>query len=554
MGIALARWPVRPLLRRAGRLLLLILIPVGIASGAGWAPLAPSLLLCLLGSVLAFRGQRLMHWFRRTDPVTRLLATLCAILLPALPLYLSLVSLSDEARRNLVAARYAVRAAEHPQDLNRQLDLTLGEIDAELEARPARPAPAAVPDQTGTGIDAAFTIWSRTALAASRLTSAVEIFGADGELQSRFALNIPDSVTASRWTATGCEWEVFGEVAPFGSEDRRMLHAERGFCDHTAGAAGVPAGGVVVHVAQVDYESLPFIASRSPYVEPMETGRGSPGPGAPGHEVELVIYGWGRQPAFLSNRSAWPIDDALFDRIYASRSPFWTPPRQGLAPVRGVHHEYPRRHLCAGLPGAHRVRSSAAPLGDGVAGPCRRRPRAAGGGPRRPGVSAAPAAVAVPRGADAVCPQAADLVRGGRDRPGGGGRDPDSGVLRGSVAGRRRGRRGSGGGGGEERHRRVRPDPVARWADYRPVHRRHPGPHRSGDRTGRQYLRRPPSRRDEHARSLRVGRIADTHAGRGLSRHRPRPAARLRGRGRGRSPPVPVGGGAGPGGGPRGGS
>ena len=324
MGIALARWPVRPLLRRAGRLMLLILIPVAIASGAEWAPLAPSLLLCLLGSVLAFRGQRLMHWFRRTDPVTRLLATLCAILLPALPLYLSLVSLSDEARRNLVAARYAVRAAEHPQDLNRQLDLTLEEIDAELEARPARPAPAAVPDQAGTGIDAAFTIWSRTALAASRLTSAVEIFGADGELQSRFALNIPDSVTASRWTATGCEWEVFGEVAPFGSEDRRMLHAERGFCDHAAGAAGIPAGGVVVHVAQVDYESLPFIASRSPYVEPMETGRGLPGPGAPGHEVELVIYGWGRQPAFLSNRSAWPIDDALFERIYASRSPFWT--------------------------------------------------------------------------------------------------------------------------------------------------------------------------------------------------------------------------------------
>ena len=37
-----------------------------------------------------------------------------------------------------------------------------------------------------------------------------------------------------------------------------------------------------------------------------------------------MIYGWGRQPAFLSNRSAWPIDVALFQRIYASRDPFWT--------------------------------------------------------------------------------------------------------------------------------------------------------------------------------------------------------------------------------------
>lgn len=325
MGIALARGPVRPPSRRAGRLLPLALAPAGLAAAAGWAPLAPSLLLCLPGSVLAFRGQRLMRWLRRTDPVSRLLAALCAILGAAPPLYLSLTSLTDEAKRGLVETSHAVRAAEHPRDLHRQLERALEEIDAELDARPAGPALPAPSDGSGTGSDAAFGVWSRTALAASRLTSAVELFGADGELRSRFALNIPDSVTAARWTGTGCEWEIFGEVAPFGSEERRMLHAERGFCESGGdGAAGAPAGGVVVHVTQVDYESLPFIASRSPYVEPSETGRRGSAPGYPGREVELVIYGWGRQPAFLSNRSAWPIDDALFQRIYASRDPFWT--------------------------------------------------------------------------------------------------------------------------------------------------------------------------------------------------------------------------------------
>lgn len=321
MGIALARWPPRPLSSHAWRLPLLVLAPGTAAALAGWAPLTPALLVCLLGSALALRRQRLMRWFRRTDPVTRLLATLCALLAPALPLYLSLVSLTDEARRSLVATRYAVRAAEHPRDLHRQLERAIEEIDAELAARPPLRALASPPNRTG--IDAAFRIWSRTALAASRLTSAVELFGADGELRSRFALNIPDSVTASRWTGGGCEWEVFGEVAPFGADERRMLHAERGFCEPDGGTQ-IPAGAVVVHVTQVDYESLPFIASRSPYVEPRETARGSPVPGAPGHEVELVLYGWGRQPTFLSNGSAWPIDDALFQRIYASRDPFWT--------------------------------------------------------------------------------------------------------------------------------------------------------------------------------------------------------------------------------------
>ena len=304
--------------------LLLTAAPAGLAAARGWSPLGPALLSCLLASLLAFRGQRLLHWFRRTDPVTRLLAALCAILAPALPLYLSLVSLTDEARRRVVEHDYAVRAAEHPQDLHRQLDRSLEEIDAELAARPARQALPAPPGRTGTGSDAAFRLWRRTALAASRLTSAVEIFGADGELQSRFALNMPDSVTALRWTGTGCEWEVFGEVAPFGSDERRMLHAERGFCGAGGDGPPRPAGGVVVHVTQVDYESLPFIASRSPYVEPAQTGRSPPAAGSPGHEVELVIYGWGRQPAFLSHQSAWPVDDALFQRIYESRSPFWT--------------------------------------------------------------------------------------------------------------------------------------------------------------------------------------------------------------------------------------
>ncbi len=320
MAIALSRRPPEPLSFRALRLGLSIVIPSALAALAGWAPLTPSLLLCLLGSALAFRGRRLMHWFRRTDPVTRLLATLCALLAPALPLYLSLVSSTDEARRSLIANRYAVRAAEHPQDLHRQLERALEEIDAELLARPPLRALASPPNRTD--IDAAFRIWSRTALAASRVTSAVELFGADGELRSRFALNIPDEVTASRWTDPGCEWEVFGEVVPFGAEERRMLHAERGFCEPDGGTH-IPAGAVVVHVTQVDYESLPFIASRSPYVESRETTRQTV-PGTPGHDVELVLYGWGRQPAFLSDRSAWPIDDALFQRIYASRDPFWT--------------------------------------------------------------------------------------------------------------------------------------------------------------------------------------------------------------------------------------
>ena len=323
-GASLARWPVG---LRKGRLWLVApfaVVPAALAIMVGWAPLWPSLLTTTLGLILALRWRRALIWFRHSDPLARVLAALCAVLLPALPLYVALVELTDDAKRGLLETSYAVQAAEHPQDLQRQLARTLKQIDALPDLR-VLAAPADGADAGMLDTDRAFSIWRQTALATSRLTSAVELYGADGTLNSRFALNIPEyAVMASRWTGTGCEWEVFGEAAPFGAKERRMLHAERGLCDQGLDGAVAPAGAVVVHVAQVDYESLPFISSRSPYVELFEGGTSTPLLDAPGHEVELVIYGWGLQPTFSSSRSVWAIDDALFPRIYASRAPFWT--------------------------------------------------------------------------------------------------------------------------------------------------------------------------------------------------------------------------------------
>jgi len=46
-----------------------------------------------------------------------------------------------------------------------------------------------------------------------------------------------------------CEWDVFGEAVPFGSEERRMLHAERKICTPaTADSPPIEVGRIVVHV------------------------------------------------------------------------------------------------------------------------------------------------------------------------------------------------------------------------------------------------------------------------------------------------------------------
>ena len=323
-GASRALWPARPHHGRRWFVAAVCLAPAGLVVVAGWAPAGATLLTTALGLVLGMRWRRAITWFRHTDPLARVLAGLGAVLIPALPLYVSLVSLTDDAKRTLLDTGYAVQVAEHPQEIQRELRRTLEQIDT-FPDLPALTASGAGDAADALDTDRAFGIWRQTALAASRLTSAVELYGPGRNLTSRFALNVPEyAVTASRWTGTGCEWEVFGEAAPFGSEERRMLHAERGLCEPGPDGVLSPAGAVVVHVAQVDYESLPFISSRSPYVELFEAGPAPPPPGAPGHEIELVIYGWGLQPTFVSSRTAWVIDDDLFRRIYASRAPFWT--------------------------------------------------------------------------------------------------------------------------------------------------------------------------------------------------------------------------------------
>jgi signal transduction histidine kinase len=162
------------------------------------------------------------------------------------------------------------------------------------------------------------------------LTSAVELYDAEGALVSRFALNLPEYALATPQHASGCQWDMFVEVAPFGAEERRMLHADRLICS----PEGVSRGSIVLH-AVFEYETLRFITSQNPYFEIFRTAQVT-AEGSPGGNVEVAIYGWGLQPLYTSGRSAWPITDELFRRLYASRDPFWAEASDGTT----THHVY----------------------------------------------------------------------------------------------------------------------------------------------------------------------------------------------------------------------
>jgi signal transduction histidine kinase len=119
-----------------------------------------------------------------------------------------------------------------------------------------------------------------------------------------------------------CAWEIFEEVSPFFAEERRLLHAGRAICPPGSEDTRNVAGSIVVHV-MLDYGNLSFISAQSPYVELLRPPREERPEPTPREKIEFTVYGWSRRPLYISGPDAWTLPEPVFERVLASREPFW---------------------------------------------------------------------------------------------------------------------------------------------------------------------------------------------------------------------------------------
>jgi signal transduction histidine kinase len=314
---ALARWRLS---RRALSPLPLAfwLAAAAVVSAAVWRRGSGLSLSFALGLLVVFAAGllagRVTTRYRRAGASARLLAFALALLAPSLLAYPVVVAASQHMTRSLVENTYSDETLKHRDELLETLETAEREIDSI-----ANLPQLARGDGSGVNTEPAFVVWSETALARRRLTSSVELYGPDGRLVSRFALNFPEYEASAQITRSEtCTWRLFGLARPFGAEDRAALHAERAICSDD----GSIAGSIVVHV-MLDYNALPFISPESPYREVFRAEAPGRDPGHP-REIALVIYGWSLLPIYSSGGQVWPISEQQFDRLYASREGFWS--------------------------------------------------------------------------------------------------------------------------------------------------------------------------------------------------------------------------------------
>ncbi len=292
------------------------ILPIAIVPSR-WSPLPIAAVLVVAGGavIFALSAGKLRHFYRHSSQSARLLALCAGTIVPALLWYPVVAFSSDRSTEHLIETQYAPSTLDHPQQLQDALDAAKLQIQnlSNLDALLAVPGDEA----GGSSTDAAYFVWSQTGLSRSRLTSAIELYGPDDRLTSRFALNVPEFGTDRSTARTSCDWETYGEAVPFGAEELAMLHAERRICDDT----GRSKGAVSIHLL-FDYRALPFISAINPYDDLLRLA-GRPEQAVP-QSIQTVVYGWGRVALFTSGQTAWPLDPALLSRIEKTRQPFWT--------------------------------------------------------------------------------------------------------------------------------------------------------------------------------------------------------------------------------------
>ena len=284
-------------------------------TGSG-VPLGPLWIALFVSAACALALARVNGRMRRISQTARLTVFFLALLTPAVAMYPSLLAHATEAKERLIATTFGPQAVSLREDLQRRLQQAVEQIDAipslDTLVRLDVLTPAADPTR-------AFAVWSRTDLATYRLTSAVELYSADGRLVSAFRLSLPEYAT-TEYRSPGCSWdEPFDEVSPFGSSERHVLRIARGVC-----VRGRVVGSLVVRV-MLDYRTLPFISSQSPYLESLRPNRQVAPEGVSGRDVEFIVYGWSRAPIFESGTRVWTLPDPVFQHLVQSRERFWAP-------------------------------------------------------------------------------------------------------------------------------------------------------------------------------------------------------------------------------------
>ncbi len=109
--------------------------------------------------------------------------------------------------------------------------------------------------------DLADTLWRRTLISKFNWYSSLELLTPDGEIISRFSLNVPEYSLIEFDLPQSSDWTIFPNKIPFLGREKDFLLAYKDYFE-----GDIYLGRMIIYLS-LDYEMLPFLYSANPYFE-----------------------------------------------------------------------------------------------------------------------------------------------------------------------------------------------------------------------------------------------------------------------------------------------
>lgn len=278
---------------------------LGLAAGAAlrpWiaGPAAPLLPALVTGAVLVLAASPVA--LKRHD--VRALAALAAVLF--------LSRILDQA--TALRVRGLIQGLLRTSILSQEQwgDFLLRESFPEIERRKKALA-AYFGDPRGE--DFARGLWEQTLAATFNWYSSLEVLDAEGNILSRFSLNIPRAYGLPEDLSESRDWSVSRRTVSFAGKERELLVGWKDWYD------GDRRLGRVAMNLSLDPELLPFLYPANPYFEFLRAG---PLPSIDQFDVGFAVYDLNGRLAFNPRRITAGVPQEALERARNSRFPFWS--------------------------------------------------------------------------------------------------------------------------------------------------------------------------------------------------------------------------------------
>ncbi|MEN6560739.1 MAG: ATP-binding protein [Acidobacteriota bacterium] len=163
-------------------------------------------------------------------------------------------------------------------------------------------------------------LWEGTPVARANWYSSLEVRDAEGELYSRFSLNVPKFLGSSPDLPFSADWAIAPHAQTFIGREKDFLVGYKDFTE-----AGTPIGRVLLYVS-LDPEMLPFLYSANPYFEVLRTDSL---PSLGQIDFGCEIFDLGGRSLFNPRKLTAGLAATDLERLRRSAAPFWTTFREG---------------------------------------------------------------------------------------------------------------------------------------------------------------------------------------------------------------------------------